>query len=260
MIPGFGAPHLETKWRILKNNLVVLNDLENLNLFDKIHLTVCVYDPNLQSIEEQLYEYVSPAISLRVIREPGIVGQFMLRYAHPDDLDALEVSHCFLLLDDVELIRESWSWPKWIYDYDRFHLNLLSPTMTHDSKCLFPYMLQQSISKSGDRLAITSAAEMFCYYMDATTWRRYYAELSPDHPWLWGIDLVLTKHLGFRVGLAHYITFRHHYQTIPSDNEDTRTRFKAMEDYLRKYGETQASLANQPAVLEDIVIYQRRLC
>lgn len=256
LIPGFGSPHLEHKLQILKNNVAALNDLLALGVFERIALTICVYEPGFCLPE--LTEWMSPRTALQVIYEPGIVGQFMHRHADPEGLNILRMSHCLVLLDDVELTHSPtapFPWLKMINDYDRLHLNLLSPTMTHDSKCLFPYLLQRNAV--ADRVAITSAAEMFCYYMDAATWSRYYAELSPEHPWLWGIDLVLTKHLGFRVGLAHYATFRHHYQTVPTDNADTRARFKAMEDYLATYGETQASLATQPAVLEDIYIYQR---
>jgi hypothetical protein len=261
LIPGFGAPHLDHKLAILENNLGVLNDLVDAALFPDIYLTLCIYDTDpetLTRVHEKIHTCLSPTVRCTIHKAPGIVGEFMLRHAAPESLEAAGITHCFLLLDDVELTRKSWDWTKWTTDYDRFHLNLLSPSMTRDSKYLFAYMLHHPAPACGDRIAITSAAEMFCYYMDMPTWRRYYAELSPNLPLLWGIDLVLTKHLGFRVGVSHYATFKHHYQTVPTDDDTTRHRFQQMQTYLKKFGETQESLSHQPAVLEDILIYHRR--
>jgi hypothetical protein len=252
LIPGFGMPHLETKRAILKNNLATLGHLLEIQAFPWIHLTLCIYDtttPNLLNTIDALIQkspFVRfPNAHYQIHFNPGIVGHFMLRHAHPATLEALNLSHVFLLLDDVELPATTWTpalWTRFLGDYTHHSLNILSPTMTPDSKILFPFMT----STSEKLLTLVSACEMFCYFMDLASWQRYYEELSPDHPKLWGIDLVLKKHLGFRVGMAHYAQMRHYFQSTPAPDDPS---FARMETYLHKFGETQASLAHQPAIL-----------
>ena len=187
----------------------------------------------------------------------------MIRHASPESLLELDASiaYCMILLDDVEFNADEWTsdtWSRIFYDYHRHRLNILSPTMSLNSKYLFPYMLQRKYPENVDTLSITSACELFCYIMSFETWCMYYKELREEHPLLWGIDLVLTKHLGFRVGMIHYATLRHHYQTVQHPYSETSIEaFRQMEIYLRKFNETQHTLAHQPAILEDIHIYHR---
>ena len=272
MIPGFGQPHREHKLEILKNNLEVISLLYFTHIFQKVYLTVCLYDEDedaldiLQRVQTMFREFqcrFPKFFEFDTLCSPGIVGQFMLRHASPDVLIQRHplIAYCMILLDDVELNANEWTsdtWRRIFYDYHRHGLNILSPTMTSNSKYLFPYMLQRKFPDGIDTLSITSACEMFCYIMSFDTWRRYVSELREEHPLLWGIDLVLTKHLGFRVGMIHYATLIHYYQSVQDpDSEATMDAFRQMARYLRKFNETQQSLANQPAVLEDIHIYHR---
>ena len=272
LIPGFGRPNIDHKFSLLVNNLTVLSRLCDTQLFHKIYLTICLYDTD--STVEASAERIETLFALfrdqfpnrfefALHCAPGIVGQFMLRHAAPSALKGLDasISYCMLLLDDVELNAIEWTphtWQRVFQDYKRHRLSILSPTLTPNSKYLFPYMLQRKFPGGTDVLTITSACEMFCYLMSFDIWERYVAELRDDHPLLWGIDLVLTKHLGFRVGMIHYGSVRHHYQSVQDPtNPATTEAFRQMEHYLSKFNETQQSLAHQPAVLEEIHIYHR---
>lgn len=272
LVPGFGHPNIIHKLNILENNLDVLSLLHFTGRFQRIQMTICLYDTDdvlnetLQHVQSLLrsiqlrfpnfFEFHTPCA-------PGIVGQFMRRHAAPDALLERDptLSHCLILLDDVELNASQWTsdtWERVFHDYQRHQLNVLSPTMCPRSKYLFPYMLQRKFPEGIDGLSITSACELFCYLMSIDTWRTYFAELRDEHPLLWGIDLVLTKHLHFRVGMIHYATLRHYYQSVQHPySESSQEAFRQMERYLQKFGETQQTLANLPAVLEDIHIYHR---
>lgn len=256
VIPGFGKPHLQEKIAIFENNMRVLSSYPY-----EWYLTVCIYDEDL-SIREKLQSIVMsylPETHICFIQEKGIVGQFIKKYASPQQLLNNSIQYVMLLLDDVELIASSWSWNKLIYDYNQQGYDLCSPTMTHDSKYLFSYMLTKHVwnERNIDAIFITSACEFFCYFMNLKTYVRYYNEIQETHPWMWGIDLVLTKHLHLKVAMLNYLQMKHYFQNTSTYSESTLEVFEKMREYLDKYKETQESLALQPAILEERLIYNR---
>ena len=257
IIPGFGSPHLLEKRRIFSNNLHVLSRYPF-----EWNLTVCIYDTNptiLQDLDTLIQSIVPPTTQWNLYQHPGIVGQFIKKYASPTLFSNELTGNIFLLLDDVELVASTWSWQKLLEDYQRFHLNIASPTMTLDSKYLFPFMLTKPVlcEKSIDSVMITSACEFFCYFMDLESYRIYYNEIDENHPWMWGIDLVLTKHLNMLIGMFHHLQMKHYFQNTTTYNEQTLEVFEKMNQYLSKFQETQQSLALQPAILEEYYIYHR---
>lgn len=277
IIPGFGNPHLEDKLRIFKNNLRVLSYYP-----EKVSITVCIYDKHpetqlhIQEIIQQSQSQSShETMHVRIIQQEGIVGGFIKKYAHPDDLKSMNVDYVLLLLDDVELMvkdgdigkinhHSEWKniWTKLLYDYQRHHMDIASPSMTHDSKYLFPHMLHQSYVNSNavvDTIRIVSACEFFCYFMRLEIYERYYQQIHETHPWMWGIDLVLTKHLGFCVGIVQYLQMKHYYQNTSTYNDAQLEVFEKMNQYLATFGETQQSLALQPAILEERFVFHRNI-
>ena len=250
IIPGFGAPHLDEKIKILNNNLEVLSRFPG-----SISVRLCVYDmdPTLPSRLEELLSFYGVAFQL--FQEPGVVAQFIVRHAHPKSLvDSPTPTHVMILLDDVELHSTSWTWANVLYDYENQCLDIASPTLTDDSKILFPYM--QHTVAGLDLIKISSACELFCYFMRTSVYEKYYAQLSMEHPLLWGIDLVLTKHLGFKVALLNYCEMKHYYQQKQTNESDIEP-FLQMAKYLSKFGETQESLSHQPAILSEVLVHHR---
>jgi hypothetical protein len=256
IIPGFGAPYIEEKLMILERNLTILSHYPF-----EWKLLICIYETQedvYQSVKKCVSKFIASS-NVSLIQQPGIVGQFIKKYANPYDLENDSIDYMFILLDDVELMTSSWSWDKLLYDYNYHGCNICSPTMTHDSKYLFPFMLTKHHwnEKHIDVLLMTSACEFFCYFMNLESYKTYYQEIDENHPWMWGIDLVLTKHLHFKVGMLNYLQMKHYFQNTSTYSERTLDVFEKMNTYLSKYEETQQSLASQPAILEERLIYHR---
>lgn len=248
-IPGFGAPHIEDKIVILNRNL------ETISAFPwNVHVHICIYDPSPETVDLVQYtlEKYEPKVKSTVHVEKGIVAQFIVRHGHPS---VLKSRYVMILLDDVLL--SNWSWSKLLFDYHEHNIDIMSPSMTLDSKYVFQYMLHKPEDNVCDILRITSACELFCYFMRHEVYEAYYQELSEDHPWLWGIDLVLTKHLGLRVAIMNYMQMKHFFQNTNTFCENDIIAFEKMNHYLSKFGESQESLANQPACLESRLIFHR---
>lgn len=248
-IPGFGGPHLEEKFVILDKNLQTIHAFA----WD-VHVHMCIYDenPETEATIRSIFAKYEPKISSTLHVERGIVAQFIVRHGHPSKLKS---QYIMILLDDVLLLN--WSWNKLVFDYYDQNLDIISPSMTIDSKYVFQYMLHKPEDIECDILRITSACELFCYFMRSEVYELYYQELSEDHPWLWGIDLVLTKHLGFRVGIMNYMQMKHFFQNTTTFDETNVKAFEKMNQYLSKFGESQESLAHQPACLESRLIFHR---
>jgi len=94
---------------------------------------------------------------LNIIYETGIVGEFMIKYATKEHLQ--DYDYVLNILDDVELIQ--FNWKKALEYIDQFDLDLLSPSMSSDSKIQYNYMLQEP--QKHYTLKITSCCEYFCF-------------------------------------------------------------------------------------------------
>jgi len=234
IVPGFGAPNLGEKSRILRSNLAVLEKSKPLDAQLVMH--VHVYD------ESEVPEHEL----IRVHRGPGIVGQFLR--AH---LTASQTcSHVMLLLDDVELM------PSYKLDVAlditrTLGLDICSPCLTQESPTYYAYM--RAPLGQTNQVRLTSACELFCYLMPRQSFVKYMEHLREDaNPFMWGMDLVLVKHFGLRVGMMSFACAKHWFmQASYGSLGDT---FKQFHDYLAIYGETQASLATLPAVIKNVTI------
>ena len=239
MIPGFGQPHLEEKLRILKTNLCKLAAFPGA----RVDVTLCVYDDSdVDPVVSALLAEFAPRLCIHVVREPGIVGQFLLRHAPPAKTS--QYNYVMLLLDDVEL-QEDWDWGTVLRLKKQFHLNIVSPSLTPSSNYQYEYM--RTIPSSPCSLKLAAAAEMFCYFMDSESYAAYYKYLDAANPWLWGIDLVLHKHAGFHIGLLNHVTMHHHYQSTCYGNFPDIQPYDCFLKYLDRFHETPQTLAELPA-------------
>lgn len=232
LVPGFGSPNAEHKLEILRSNLSKIRS----HSWTVCHIVICAYD---QTVFPDLVEY-DPNIT--VVRGPGIVGQFIKKHAPPSKVGSYD--YCMLLLDDVELI-DNWSWQQILYLKNTFHLNIVSPSLTATSKYEYSYMLE---SQNSTKLKITSACEMFCYVMDTMSYQVYYNFITDENPWLWGIDLVVHKHIGFTIGLLNKITMHHHYKGTCYDKFPDVQPYERFLNFLKQFNETPTTLAALPAV------------
>ena len=108
---------------------------------------------------------------------------------------------------------------------------------------------------------------MFCYLADMKSYAKWFSHLdAANNPWLWGMDLILTKHMGLRAGLLQMYSMRHHYQStfydtatgfvtadatasVPEPVARTHNASEDFDKYITKFGETRESLSQQPNTL-----------
>lgn len=238
IIPGFGPPHIDVKVNILEKNLRHIRSYP----WKCLKIRVCVYDARaISAIPDHLLR--DPGIEW--VLSPGIVGQFIHRFAPPAITN--EFDYVLLLLDDVELM------PNvdfgCILEYDNmFHFDIYSPSMTPTSKIQFEYMV--FAPNSPCHLAVTSACEMFCYFMPSKSFAKYYGHLEPDNnPWLWGMDMCILKCIGLKPVIINYMNMHHHFK---NECYALRPDQKPEEGYkfvMKKYNVTTEELAAQHAVL-----------
>lgn len=240
LVPGFGAPHVDEKLRILRSNV---QRLQNSKAFSKIHIRVCCYDPSSTFTNMETDLWNNPNIEW--IAKPGIVGQYIHQYANPRDVEGYD--YVMIILDDVELMPDV-DMTKMIGYVKALHLDILSPSMTTNSKYQYQYMLHDPTLFC--QIKIVAACEAFCYLMPKASYLKYYSIIEPDdNPWLWGVDLVLHRYHNMHVALVNNMQMHHHFKgecyrlrrdTSPSDGYNS---------VIRKYNVPPHEFENMQAVL-----------
>jgi len=231
LVTGFGLPHWDHKVSILKKNLHTIHQ----HPWKNIKITICQYTPReTHCIPKELIEQYN----LNIIYEPGIVGEFMYHYAKPEVI--AEYDYILTILDDIELL--SFHWGKALQYINDFDLDILSPSLSRDSKFQYPYMLQDTDNNYS--LKITTCCEYFCFLAKTTKFKKYYQHLDLENPWMWGIDLILRKHAGLTVAVLNCMVMKHWYK-----NESYSTALanpvKGFEKCMLKYNENADDLAKQ---------------
>lgn len=236
LIPGFGNPHGEHKLSILKKNLEKIHQYP----WDQVQVIICQYD-SLKIPEEWCQIY-----NITFVHEQGVVGEFMKRWASPEKLNGFD--YVLTLLDDVE-----WVNPKWdkLIDYlNEFEFDLISPCLTQESKYQYEYMRFDEKQPMG--LKVTPCCEFFCFFALTSRFKKYWEALEEKNPWMWGLDLILRKHLNLRVALVTWSQIHHWYknESYRSDLPNPVDGFKFM---MEKYKDTADALANQCPIMYYIV-------
>jgi len=238
IIPGFGGPNVPHKISILENNLRILNASQL-----EIHIRICVYDRYYFTI---LPEYLLNNTKITWIYNKGVVGEHIINHAKPNLDIPKDTKYIMILLDDVEL-QENVNISKMIHYIEDFNLDILSPSLTHDSKFQFQYMLHVS-EKCAD-IIITSACEMFCYIMPYASYsNKYFSQIEKDNPWMWGMDMMLYKYFNIKVGIANNMQMKHHYKGISYTTPSLPDPFIGQTYLFKKYNTSMEELSKQKAV------------
>lgn len=223
LITGYGSPETQLKQQILRYNIRSLQQYP----WSQVDIHLCMYD---QTPCPEVY--LGPTFTLHVHRKAGIVGDFMKRHLTPETLKGYD--YVLMLLDDVQFM-ENVQWNKIIEYKKEFLLDIISPTLTLDSKHIYQYMLTQP--EGNFHLKISPACEYFAYFMDPATAIHYASELTDENPWIWGVDLILYRHLGFRVGILNQMTMKHFIQGSCHSQHPDRPPTEGYNSLLKKYGE-----------------------
>ena len=195
IIPGFGSPELELKTRLVRANLASLRASP---AFASVDVWMMQYDVEPQTWDEDVKTFHRPAQKL---------GAFLKQDCAPADLPPHDL--VLLVLDDIELLDTPWNDMVRALQY----CDVVSPTLSPDSKCVYPYM-RGDPDADGEDIRIGPACEFFCYMMTPGAYATWHAHLSSENPWCWGLDLLIGQPLGtgmgLRVGRLPSRTMRHH--------------------------------------------------
>lgn len=239
LVPGFGGPHIPEKLDILQKNIARIQSFP----WAKLHITICVYDTTtFMHVPSLLREH--PCITW--VYEPGIVGQYIHKWARPSATAAYD--YVMIILDDVEL-QENMDFNALLQLDRMFAFDIYSPTMTHDSMYQFNYMLTEP-EKDVVSIKITCACEAFCYFMRLSAYEKYYPLVDPtNNPWLWGLDMCLYKVFGMRIGLLNHMTMKHHYKNECYTLRPDANPMDGREHLFQTLGVTAQELSEQKAIL-----------
>jgi len=242
-IPGWGAPHIDQKGKILANNLQVIGR----GPWQRVTIRIFQYDasPAATAALAEALRSAPPGAVVETVVGPGIVGEFLRTAVRPEDPAVAGADAVLLLLDDVEL-QPSVDLVAAERILSRFGPGVVVPALTPDSLHVFPHMVQRvEPYPEFHTVTVTPVAEFFSYLMDVASYARYHGFFSADNPWMWGMDLILTRRMGLRVMLLNAMTVRHHFR----GSGDAAETFAQRARYLASHGETDGDVANQSPML-----------
>lgn len=222
LIPGFGAPHDNMKLQILQHNIKIITQTYPTAPVD---FHICVYDDT--TIPPNFHQN----INITIHREPGLPGDFIKKFATPDIVR--DYQYILILFDDI-LLLPGVDMAKIIKTKEYFALDIISPTLSLDSKYIYKYMLTNP--EAPFFLRIVPCCELFCCLYDNASYTKYYEHVDPAiNPWLWGLDLILHYKLNMRVGLLNKMSMKHFFQSTCYDQHPTRSAFDGYAATMKKY-------------------------
>ena len=204
IVPGFGHPHAEHKENILRSNIALLS-----KAFPDAFFRVCCYTPGYRLPPDL-------ADAVHAIYEPGIVGHFLLRYAHPEELHALGVTHVAIVLDDVELLPGVD--PLLMLGVAKqAGAQVASTVLPSQPEHFWRYMMRDE-SRPPGMARVCTCCELFFYLMGVQDYARYFTGLDIANPWCWGVDFTLWRVRGLKALLFNDMVARHWYRGSGRDN------------------------------------------
>jgi hypothetical protein len=233
LVPGFGHPEPVLKAEILKNNIRVIESYP----WDSWQMTVCKYSPDVS---------VPSHPKITVIEEPGIVGQFIKRHANPESLKKQGITHILLVLDDIELVSNTWDWSQIFKWMDQFVIDILSPAMSPECHTEFEFL--KAVPQRNLILKSVRACEFFCYFMPIDSYAKYYPYVEEEHPWMWGMDLCLWHYFKLRTYLMNNMIMRHYIVGKAYSMRPDYEPFERRAQFFEKHGIDTAYLASQQAI------------
>jgi hypothetical protein len=233
LIPGFGKPNESVKTQVLSHNIRKICSYN----WASLKIRVCIYD------DTELPKNIIDIPCVDVQRSKGLPGTFIKEYAHPDEV-TVAYDLILILYDDILLMPDV-DMEKMIELKDFFHLDIVSPTLTLDSQYVYKYMLTEP--ESNYDMKISPCCEIFCFLFDKTSYRKYYEHVDAKmNPWLWGLDLILYKQFGLRVGLINTMTMKHLFaNTSYQSNQEHDPKIGYFQT-MAKYGIDHTILKDQP--------------
>lgn len=235
-IPGFGGPKYDFKLKLLAKNI---NQIFKYN-WTKVDIIICKYDTSDSELLKNTLETYN-FNDIKVINEKGYFGEYLIRYLNPNL--ALNYDFNLIMVDDIELINFNM---ETVVNYQIKHkLDIVSPSLTVDSVAGTPQMFSQS--NLDYNIRVGPICELFFYFMPSRSYDVYYDLLDKRNPWLWGIDLLLNKRLGFKCGILNKIQMKHHLKNMSGQHKDAEKGYWITLEH-NGYDKKEDELLNQQLV------------
>lgn len=199
-ICGLGSPDGPKKINGCLNNIHLIKNTAPTN--SKIDFKIFCYDD--LNLDQFLH-----IENCQIIKEEGIVGQFIYRHLRPDNLSSY--SRLILLMDDIKL-SDNFNLASFIEVQDKYVFDIISPSATPNSILSRDFMKQRLDSKFKNKTLCVNFVEFFFYMFNLKNLNAYplwHSMFSENTKWMWGIDLVLNPTLGLQLGLVNDMTFHH---------------------------------------------------
>lgn len=199
-ICGLGDPDGSKKINGCLNNIHLIKNTAPAN--SKIDFKIFCYD----DLNLDKFSHIE---NCQIIKEEGIVGQFIYRHLRPDDLSSY--SRLILLMDDIKL-SDNFNLASLIKVQDKYFFDIISPSATSNSVLSRDFMKQRLDSRFKNKVLCVTFVEFFLYMFNLKNTDAYLAwhsMFSENTRWMWGIDLVLNPILKLQLGLVNDMTFDH---------------------------------------------------
>jgi hypothetical protein len=212
IIPGIGEPYFDVKENLLYKNINIIKN----TFLGKVDFKIFNYSNNKTSLP------------FSFIKKKGIIGEYLYKDITPDLIKGYD--YVMILLDDIEL-TEGYNIDNMIFMLEQLSLDIISPSLTQDSKYTWEFMLENN--DYNNKLRIVNFCECFCYLMTQESYIKYYSLLDEKTYWLWGIDMILYN-MGFKIGIYNEYKIIHHFKS-ESYHPYLPNPFNEMEEKYRKY-------------------------
>ena len=188
------------------NNIQLLLQTCPAEYSNNVDIEIYCYDDSTMTPYQQSFD-------ARIIHKQGVIGQYIYNDLKPDRIESYD--RVVLLLDDVELQRNC-SLSDMIDIQDKYHFDILSPCLTHDSKYSHKFMLQHESSNCVVR--DVNFLEFFLYVFKPSdgSYRKWHELFDQDTKWMWGMDYVLHNYLKLKLGLLNTMSMKHWFKNNKS--------------------------------------------
>jgi hypothetical protein len=211
VIPGFGVPHWEEKLEFLrKNHAYIMADLPN---DFKVFYHILQYSTDTEyEIPLSIFEPL-PESHITLIRHPGLLGENLVRFARLDQLGGVP-DYVFMMLDDIEM-NAPVPWRLLVHLRETTPARILSPCLKNPHASSWDYMYHQA-KYTSPTLILRNRCEFFVYFMTGADYAHYHSYISPENPFLWGMDFILASVMKLRPGILNDWSISHHYRGTSS--------------------------------------------
>lgn len=149
-----------------------------------------------------------------------------------------EYDRIIVMLDDLH-IQPNFNLEKIMNIQDEYNFDVISPTLTTDSKASHQFMKTCS-GKDNNYVLSTSFVEFFMYVMKPSdeAYAKWLSCFDKQTKCMWGIDMILNVVLGLKLGLVNNMTMKHMYKggSVKNGFAEMKRLLRRINDDHKKHG------------------------